>query len=402
MAETLNMITCSLNRLRKQIRLQLASEDYSPFIVIGKSGVGKTESISDLAKELGIGFKELRLSHYQESDLVGLPYIDNGKTKHAETDLLPDTNDPNQGILLLDEITSSQKSMRSAVYQLMDSSRKLGQYVLPKRWLIVCCGNGPEDGGDFRGIEPALMSRGRCMRVEEDLSAWKNWAINKGVHPIVIAFLSFMPDNLHVIDMDKPNDMIACPRNWVKLSTQLINMEKYNKERNGASIITDEDDLEFAACSCVGSQCGPNFVSFYKYNKAVIDAEDVMEGKVSPESVKNVETEVMYIMVQNLIKCVRQELLMHRTGDYFTSEAVKKIANVCKWLISVGRQYRLDLAIMALQDLCSNVSDFGRLVMAIDGEFDEACPEFLEFCTENSLVVYNNTETRSSDRDLGI
>ena len=287
MAETLNMRTVSLTRVMKQVRLQLSTEDYTPVIVIGKSGIGKTESMAELAHTMGIGFKELRLSHYQESDLVGLPYIEDGITKHAETDLLPDTNDKNQGILLLDEVTSSQKSMRSAVYQLMDSSRKLGQYKLPDRWLIVCCGNGPEDGGDFRGIEPALMSRGRCMRVEEDLTAWKVWAINKGIHPVVVAFLSFKPDQLHVIDLDRPNDMIACPRNWVKLSTQLINMEKVS-----GGIISDEDDLEFAACSCVGANCGPYFVSFYRYNKAVINAEDVMDGKVSPDAAKGIEAEI--------------------------------------------------------------------------------------------------------------
>lgn len=379
MAETLNMKTVPLTRVIKQIKMQVATEDYTPVVVIGKSGIGKTESIAALAKELNIGFKELRLSHYQESDLVGLPYIQGQKTKHAETDLLPDSNDEGQGILLLDEVTSSQKSMRSAVYQLMDSSRKLGQYVLPKRWLIVCCGNGPEDGGDFRGIEPALMSRGRCMRVEEDLEAWKDWAIKEGVHPIVVAFLSFMPDNLHVMDLDRPNDMIACPRNWVKLSIQLANMEKMS---GGA--ITDEDDLEFAACSCVGANCGPHFVSFYRYNKVVINAEDIMEGKVSADAVKTVETEVMYIIVQNLIKCVKSELENNRVGDFYSDKSVTKVANVCNWLISVGRKYKLDLAIMAFQDLGNHVDDFKNLILSDD--FDEVCPSLIEFTQENDVV----------------
>lgn len=379
MAETLNMKTVPLTRVIKQIKMQVATEDYTPVVVIGKSGIGKTESIAALAKELNIGFKELRLSHYQESDLVGLPYIQGQKTKHAETDLLPDSNDEGQGILLLDEVTSSQKSMRSAVYQLMDSSRKLGQYVLPKRWLIVCCGNGPEDGGDFRGIEPALMSRGRCMRVEEDLEAWKDWAIKEGVHPIVVAFLSFMPDNLHVMDLDRPNDMIACPRNWVKLSIQLANMEKMS---GGA--ITDEDDLEFAACSCVGANCGPHFVSFYRYNKVVINAEDIMEGKVSADAVKTVETEVMYIIVQNLIKCVKSELENNRVGDFYSDKSVTKVANVCNWLISVGRKYKLDLAIMAFQDLGNHVDDFKNLILSDD--FDKVCPSLIEFTQENDVV----------------
>lgn len=382
MAETLNMRTVSLTRVMKQVRLQLSTEDYTPVIVIGKSGIGKTESMAELAHTMGIGFKELRLSHYQESDLVGLPYIEDGITKHAETDLLPDTNDKNQGILLLDEVTSSQKSMRSAVYQLMDSSRKLGQYKLPDRWLIVCCGNGPEDGGDFRGIEPALMSRGRCMRVEEDLTAWKVWAINKGIHPVVVAFLSFKPDQLHVIDLDRPNDMIACPRNWVKLSTQLINMEKVS-----GGIISDEDDLEFAACSCVGANCGPYFVSFYRYNKAVINAEDVMDGKVSPDAAKGIEAEVMYIVVQNLVKCVKTELQNNQTGDYFADKSVKRVANVCNWLVAIGRKIKLDMAVMAFQDLGNNVDEFQRLI--VEDEFDVVCPDFAEFCTESNVIFSN-------------
>lgn len=379
MAETLNMRTVSLTRVMKQVRLQLSTEDYTPVIVIGKSGIGKTESMAELAHTLGIGFKELRLSHYQESDLVGLPYIEGGITKHAETDLLPDTHDEGQGILLLDEVTSSQKSMRSAVYQLMDSSRKLGQYKLPERWLIVCCGNGPEDGGDFRGIEPALMSRGRCMRVEEDLSAWKTWAINKGIHPVVVAFLSFMPEKLHVIDLDRPNDMIACPRNWVKLSTQLMNMEKMC-----GGIITDEDDLEFAACSCVGANCGPHFVSFYKYNKSVINAEDVLDGKVSPKVAASIEDEVMYIVVQNLIKSIKTELSTGVSGDYFTDKAVKRVANACNWLVAIGRQIKLDMAVMAFQDLGNNVDEFQRLI--VEERFDEVCPDFAEFCTEGNVM----------------
>ena len=377
--ETLNMKTVSLSRVLKQVKLQLAAEDYTPIIIIGKSGIGKTESMAELAKDLNINFKELRLSHYQESDLVGLPFIENGKTKHAETDLLPDTNDEEQGILLLDEVTSSQKAMRSAVYQLMDSSRKLGQYVLPKRWLIVACGNGPDDGGDFRGIEPAFLSRGRCMRVEEDLEAWKDWAIKKGVHPIVIAFLSFQQEDLHVIDIDRPNDMIACPRNWVKLATQITNMEKMS-----GGIITDEEDLEFAACSCVGMRCGPHFVSFYRYNKAVINVEDILSGKISPQAADSVDSEVMYIVVQNLVKAVKDKLKLSRAGDYFSDPAVKEIANAVNWVIGVGRRNRLDFAIMALQDLSAHVDDFTILVL--DDRFSDACPEFDVFAAENAGI----------------
>lgn len=382
MADNLNMKTVTLNRVLEQVKFQLRMGDYSPIIVIGKSGIGKTESLSELAKDLKIGFVELRLSHYDLSDLIGLPYVENGRTKHAETNLFPDSKDKNAGILLLDEVTSAPKNMRSAVYQLLDSSRKLGEYKLPEKWLIVCCGNGPDDGGDFRGIEPALLSRGRCMRVEEDLNSWKKWAVAHNVHPTVIAYLSFSPISLHVMDPDKPNDMIACPRNWVKLSTQLNNMEKIK----GGKLTTaeDEEDLEFAACCCVGESNGPGFVSFYKYSDQAITVEDIVKGNVPASALSNMRTETMYIITQNIAKYIKDVLNRGRVGGDYTDEAIKEVAKIFKWIIEVGEKVRLDLTATAIQELGNTVPDL--VSICIDDRFSELCPEFTEFTLKNDIV----------------
>ena len=382
--ETLNMRPASLERVLRQIKDQLEDEDYTPVSIIGKSGIGKTESIAGLAKELGIGFKEVRLSHYQESDLIGLPYVENGITKHAPTDLLPPSNDEGQGILLLDEITSSQKNMRSAVYQLMDSSRKLGQYVLPKRWLIIACGNGPQDGGDFRGIEPAFMSRGFCWRVEPNLATWKNWALKAGVHPTVIAFLSFMPEKLHCMDLDAPYDMIACPRNWTKLSTQLKNMEK----RTRTGIILDDEDLEFSSAGCVGANVGPTFSAFYRYNKEVISPEDIIEGKVKPEQMLNVTDEVLYITAQNLVHIMAEEIKQHQadTDSGVDDVCMQRTTNLINWVLSLNKiGVRLDVSVTILTDLASALGERFHAILMADS-FDTACPEFMQFAIDNDIV----------------
>ena len=383
--ETLNMRSASLERVLRQIKDQLEDEDYTPVSIIGKSGIGKTEGISGLARELGIGFKEVRLSHYQESDLIGLPYIENGVTKHAPTDLLPPSDDEGQGILLLDEVTSSQKNMRSAVYQLMDSSRKLGQYIMPKRWLIVACGNGPQDGGDFRGIEAAFMSRGFCWRVEPNLATWKNWALKAGVHPTVIAFLTFMPEKLHCMDVDAPYDMIACPRNWTKLSTQLKNMEK----RTPNGIITDDEDLEFSSAGCVGANVGPTFSAFYRYNKEVISPQDILDGKVKPERMVNVTDEVLYITAQNIVHLMADEIREHEadTESGVDDACLKKVCNLVNWVISLNKVgVRLDVSVTIITDLASAIGVKFSSILLTD-EFDEACPEFGEFCLDNNIVT---------------
>ena len=385
--ETLNMRSTTLERVVRQIKEQRENEDYTPICIIGKSGIGKTESIAGVAAELGIGFKELRLSHYQESDLVGLPYIENGITKHAETDLLPPSNDPGQGILLLDEVTSSQKSMRSAVYQLMDSSRKLGHYKMPEKWLIVACGNGPDDGGDFRGIEAAFLSRGSAWRVEPNLEVWKKWALKKEVHPTVIAFLTFRPEMLHYMPSiaDHPYDMIACPRNWSKLSTNLFNMEK----RVGG-VIKNDDDLEFISAGCVGANVGPSFAAFYRYNKQTINAQDIVDGKVPPRDMLNVTDEVLYITAQNLVHLMTQEIKSSycATTSYFVTEACfKKVCNLMKWLVELQKVgVRLDVIVSITQDISTSLGNaFAAIVL--DDAFDAGCPDFAKFCLDTGVML---------------
>lgn len=380
--ETQNMREVSLKCVLKQIRQQLLKGNYTPVILIGKSGIGKTESLHDLASEMNIGFKELRLSHYQESDLIGLPYIDeNGHTCHASSSVLPDEEDQGQGILLLDEVTAAPKSMRSAVYQLMDSSRKLGSYRLPEKWLVVACGNGPLDGGDYRGMEPAFMSRGYCWRVETDLEAWKEWAFKHDIDRSIIAFLNSNPSMLHVMDPDRPFDMIACPRNWAKLSVQLRDRE----EEYEGGFISDEEDILFSAEGCVGVRCGEAFATFYMHKKDLPDPQRIADGEIPVSDMENIQDDKLYLTVQMLASYMSDLI----TEDFnenngLTDQCVKKTASLLKWVIDLGMRIRLDAAISLIQDLKMKAgAGFKNMVMS--EKFQEECPEFAQFAVENAL-----------------
>ena len=391
----LNMRSASLDRIIKHIKFQVENDDYTPVTIIGKSGIGKTESIIALAKEMGWGIKELRLSHYQESDLVGLPYVDpeTHQTKHAPTNLLPPSNDTGKGILLLDEVTSANRSMRSAVYQLMDSSRKLGEYVLPKNWIVVACGNGENDGGDYKGMESAFLSRGFCWRVEPNASVWRSWALKNGVNPSVIAFIAFQPDKIHDMGLDDSDreGMIACPRSWAKLGKLLDNMEKTpNGERR---IIDDDEDLEFIAAGCVGANCGPMFTSFYRYNKQVISPQDIIEGKDIDEStLRNMSTEVLYLTSQGVTHLLMQEFNNTPSDGSkcaVNEKSLNKLGNVFRFLIKleqVSVTTGFDAAVTVIREMNDALgSNFSRALTS--DEFDEVCPEFLEWASSHKDVI---------------
>ena len=158
-----NLPVVTVKQFCQIVRMQFEEGNKRPIFGLGKGGIGKTESIADLAKELNIGYIDIRLLMYSEVDLKGIPYPDEHhvSTVWLQNDILPKVErDGEKGILVLDEITSVARSVRTAAYQLLNE-RRLGEYILPDGWLVVCLGNGEDDGGDFQGLRAAPDS-GRC------------------------------------------------------------------------------------------------------------------------------------------------------------------------------------------------------------------------------------------------
>lgn len=399
-SSTLNMISVSMKQFTRFVTEQMEFEDYTPVIGIGKSGVGKTESVYGITQQLGIGFCELRLVTMNETDLLGIPDIQEraGRmvTTWASNELLPKSRydektgkwvgipkeeggDGVNGILCLDEITSATQTIRAAAYQLLDSKRALGNYHLPEGWLVVALGNGPDDGGVFQGMECAFLSRGRCLRIEPDLKSWKNWAINHEINPTIIAFLSSMPDFLHKFDPDEIASVFPCPRSWASLSRLLNDREK----RNGGKPL-DGDSIDIYAASCVGADVATTFGAFYSYNKSIISVESIMAGKEST-NVANIENEVMYIVVQNLVRELARILKKGKTGTgKFTDETYKVVANTCNWIVGIGKM-KLDPAVMAVRDIHESVPEFAEIILT--AEFDTYSPQFVQFAVDNEICL---------------
>lgn len=380
MAETLNMMSVSIDKFIQELKFDLEDGNYEPMMGIGLSGIGKTMSIYELTQELGIGFCELRLVTLTETDMLGIPKEnEHGRTTYASNDLLPNIErDGEEGILVLDEITSASRTVRAAAYQLLDSKRALGNYKLPPKWKIVGLGNGPDDGGVYSGMEGAVLSRCTCYRIEPDLNSWKKWAVKHEVNSSVIAFLSFMPEMLHVFDPDEIASVFPCPRSWTALATRLTSREKR------ANKMLDMDSVEIYAAGSIGAKDAAKFSAFYAYNGKTINVDDIIEGRETNFSVRSVEPQVMYIMTQQLVKGIDKVCKeSKKTGNDFPMETVNKIINVCKWIVNISKE-RLDLAVLTMQDLSKYAPDFHYIILN-DERFDETYPEFVDWFVEQGL-----------------
>ena len=212
-----------------------------PLIVLGKPGIGKTVAIRELAqKKLKIGYKELRLASMSELDLAGLPMVKEGEdgvheTTYAASKLLPRASrDGEYGILVLDEVSSCSRAARAVAFTASDSSRGVGEYKLPDKWICVGLGNDADDGGIFEGLEGAFLNRCRVLRLEPDYASWEIWADSHGINPSVMAFLKYYPE-LFYVDPVEGDSRIETPRSWEGVSTQLTFAEMLAGGRVDAS-----------------------------------------------------------------------------------------------------------------------------------------------------------------------
>ncbi len=190
----------------------------------GGPGVGKTQVVQQLAGEIGARLFDLRLTTIEPQDLRGLPYYDHDarKTLWYRPEDLPD--DPAQpAVLFLDELTAAAPHLQPSVYGLLQE-RRVGPHRLPDSVFLVAAGNTVEDGAIAYEMGSALSDRLVHLHVEASATDWlENFAVPRGLHPAVVAFVRIRPDLLETTAqaLDRGEMIAATPRSWERASQVL-------------------------------------------------------------------------------------------------------------------------------------------------------------------------------------
>lgn len=197
-----------------------SAERKVPAMLWGPPGVGKSQVVAQVADELGMELRDIRMTLLDPVDLRGLPRInDDGRTSWSTPDFLPSDPD-SRGILFLDEINAAPPSVQAAGYQLV-LDRKLGDYELPDGWIVVGAGNREGDRAVTHRMPTPLANRFLHVEVIPDLEDWVAWALTADVTTPVIAFLQFRPDLLHKFEPKSASKAFPTPRSWEMASSIL-------------------------------------------------------------------------------------------------------------------------------------------------------------------------------------
>jgi hypothetical protein len=168
---------------RVEAILEVAYRARRAVLLEGPTGIGKSELVGQVARKLGIAHTVLDLSLLEPPDLVGLPIIEEGRTRYALPRFLPQSG---AGILMLEELNRAERYIQQPALQLL-TARSLHEYVLPEGWVCFAAIN-PETG-DYQvtPLDVALRARFLQVAVRPDRAAWLAWAGQNAVHPAVIA-----------------------------------------------------------------------------------------------------------------------------------------------------------------------------------------------------------------------
>jgi hypothetical protein len=233
--------------LQKQGKKPVAIE------VVGESGIGKTTSIMDMAKNHDLDFVKLNLAQIEElGDLVGFPTrqfqmykekqvpvkgddVNYGRSTAAADDILKLANKTTTkkvgqwvdelavsdylksgwkmtgqnrmsycapewiagrkkgGILLLDDWNRADTRFIQAVMELVDRQTYIS-WSLPQDWHIMLTAN--PDNGDYmvNSIDSAQKTRYITANLKFDVDVWARWAEAEGIDSRCINFLLLHPE----------------------------------------------------------------------------------------------------------------------------------------------------------------------------------------------------------------
>jgi len=268
------------------------AKNLPPLIIRGAPGIGKSQIVRQVADELGIEFRDIRLAQMDAVDVRGLPSVDtkNHSMEWNPPDFWP--RDPNsKGILFLDELLSVDRSLQTCIYQLV-LDRCLGDtYKVPDGWYICAAGNRIEDRATAVTMSSALANRFMHVELAEDSEEWARWAINAGINPSVVGFIRYRPEMLHHMDGENLECGWPSPRSWEKVSHMVDIMEKTKAQKT---------IIKKIVYGLVGPGAGSEFMEFYKNRDVYENIIDMMVDPKKPIVIPD-KADQQYAMVAAMV-----------------------------------------------------------------------------------------------------
>ena len=297
--------TVTANEARSRIMKCFKSK--RPVFLWGAPGIGKSDLIANITKELGGKLYDLRMPLLEPTDLRGIPFYNKemNQMDWAPPVDLPDEETASQYpivVLFLDEMNAAAPAVQASGYQLI-LNRKVGKYTLPDNVVIVAAGNRESDKGITFRMPSPLANRFVHLEQRVDHASWEQWAVDNKVHQDVIGYVGFAKQDLFDFDPRSSSRSFATPRTWAFVSELLADND------------CTEAELTDLIAGSVGEGTAVKFMAHRKIASHLPKPADILSGKVTTLETK--EISAMYSLTVALCYELHDEYIKSKTDKSF-------------------------------------------------------------------------------------
>lgn len=287
------------NEIKHTVQAYLAKNDAGeyripairqrPVLLMGPPGIGKTQIMEQIARELRIGLVSYTITHHTRQSAVGLPFIREeefeGKTysvtEYTMSEIIASVHrkirdsGQREGILFIDEINCVSETLAPTMLQFLQC-KTFGNQAVPEGWLIVAAGNPPEYNKSVRDFDMVTLDRVRYMVIEADFKVWKEYARAQHIHGAILSYLELRQRNFYRVEADVDGMQFVTARGWEDLSNL---MEVYEEMK----LPVDETVIhEFLHHDEVAEDAAAYFDLYRKYQDDY-GIPEILSGRVKPE-----------------------------------------------------------------------------------------------------------------------
>lgn len=234
----------------------------------GAQGVGKTETIKQIAKDNKMGFVHLHLATQEVGDLTGLLIKDevNGTVKHARPEWFPTSG---EGIIFLDEFNRAHPDVLQCMFSFLTEGT-IHTHKLPAGWRVIAAGNYQNNSFNVTDTsDAALLSRFCHLDFRPEISEFVDFAETIGMESVA-SFIRDNPTCLEVKAEGLDTKFITPDRRaFVKMIGTLENED------------LGEDQFE-VYCGCIGTAAASALLAHKKKKEKSVSINDILKnyGKV--------------------------------------------------------------------------------------------------------------------------
>lgn len=264
-------------------------ERQRPLFLVGPPGIGKTDIMSQVAREMGIGLVSYSMTHHTRQSALGLPFIHEKEyggqeyrtTEYTMSEIIASVYDTmedtgiKEGILFLDEINCISETLAPSMLQFLQY-KVFGRHKVPEGWVVVTAGNPPEYNDSVREMDIVTLDRLKRIDVEPDLAVWQKYAQNEGVNSAVLSYLQIKKDDFYSVQTTVDGKLFVTARGWVDLAG-IIDLYEKNRLPVDIDLIS-----QYIQDQRIARDFAAYYDLFYKFRQEY-DVTDILNGTWDPD-----------------------------------------------------------------------------------------------------------------------